>query len=484
MADIRLRKIDEVWLSVQCDDPGLHYELSDYFSFKIENWKFHPKVKAGIWDGRIRLYHIGKRQLYRGLKDDVYTFAKERDYTVEEEGFPLDADVSLLEIKNFLSTLKLPFQPAEHQLKPLIRGARKGRMTTLSPTSSGKSFIQYLLYRWFNKKTLLIVPNKSLISQMISDFEEYGLEEEVHVMSSAERYSDYNLTISTWQNLQSRFTKNDIKQILSPYECIFVDECHQAAAKEISYILENANDIKYRFGFTGTLQDSKANPTVIKGLLGPIYQDITTAQLMEIGFAAKLKIKALVLKYPEEMCKQVSKMSYQEEIDFICSSDIRNKFIKNLAASLEGNTLILFDYVEKHGRVIERYLREHIKNKNIYWISGATDVEEREEIRKMVDSEKNCILLASKKSSGTGMSIKHLHNIIFASPRKAKIENLQNIGRGLRKGAEKEKMTLFDIVDNFQYKKTTNYTLDHFLERVKIYDEEEFNVKTYNIEVK
>lgn len=488
MPDILVRKINEVYLHIQTSDPAIHYELSDYFSFYVDGYRFNPRYKAGIWDGRIKIYKLNNRQLPVGLLSKLIEFAADHEYSIECENIPGDNDVDLNSIKEFIDNLNLPFEPRDYQVKALVRAARKGRMTLLSPTSSGKSLILYLIYRWMNVKTLLLVPSKGLVNQMESDFIEYGLEEEVHIMSSAERFTDANLTISTWQNLQSRFTdgkngKPDIQEILAEYEMILVDECHQAASKELAYILENAKNIKYRMGFTGTLQNSKTNPTVIQGLLGPIYQDITTKELMDRGDVADLTIKALILNYPSEERKIVSGLKYQDEIDYICANQYRNKFIRNLAKSLDGNVMIMFDYIEKHGRVLESDFRSNITDRNIYWISGSTDAEDREEIRGIVEKETNCILFVSKRAGGTGMSIKNINYIIFVSPGKAKIQTLQNIGRGLRKSHTKLKVTLFDIADNFKHKKKENHTIKHFLERVKIYDSEQFKVKVYNIEV-
>ena len=162
----------------------------------------------------------------------------------------------------------------------------------------------------------------------------------------------------------------------------------------------------------------------------------------------------------------------------------RNEFIKNLALSLKGNSLILFQFVEKHGKDLHNIIQEQAKGRHVFFVYGGTDVEVRESIRAITEKEKDAIIVASYGTFSTGVNIRNLHNIIFASPSKSRVRNLQSIGRGLRLGENKEEAVLFDISDDFRIGKFANYTLKHFIERVKIYDEEKFSYKFYNIELK
>jgi superfamily II DNA or RNA helicase len=178
------------------------------------------------------------------------------------------------------------------------------------------------------------------------------------------------------------------------------------------------------------------------------------------------------------------KWDYQTEIDYIVSSNVRNKFIRNLTLSLEGNTLVLFQFVEKHGQDLYAEIRDNAKNKPVFFIHGNTDTEFREQVRAITEKETNATIVASFGTFSTGVNIKNLHNVIFASPSKSKIRNLQSIGRVLRLGDNKDSATLFDIADDLRIGKSVNFTLNHFIERVKIYDDEKFPYKFYNIELK
>jgi superfamily II DNA or RNA helicase len=287
------------------------------------------------------------------------------------------------------------------------------------------------------------------------------------------------LTITTWQSIY----KNDA-EYFEQFDFVLGDEAHQFKAKSLTTILSSCINSKYRIGCTGTLDGTQTHRLVLEGLFGPVYQSTTTSELIEQDHLAKFKIKCLVLKYSEEVCKLAKSWDYHSEIDYIINSIKRNEFIKNLTLSLEGNSLVLFNLVEKHGKQLHRMIKEAAKNRHVFFVFGGTDVEIRESVREITERENNAIIVASYGTFSTGINIRNLHNIVFASPSKSRIRNLQSIGRGLRKGENKEEAVLFDIADDFRVGKFINYTLKHFIERCKIYDEQKFPYKFYNIEIK
>ena len=287
------------------------------------------------------------------------------------------------------------------------------------------------------------------------------------------------MTITTWQSIY----KND-PEWFEQFDFVLGDEAHQFKAKSLTSILSNCTNAEYRVGCTGTLDGTQTHRLVLEGLFGSVFQNITSAELIEQKHLSEFKIKCLILKYPEEVCKESKSWDYQKEIEYIVKNTKRNEFIKNLALSLEGNSLILFQLVEKHGKELHRIIKESAKNRQVFFVFGGTDVEVRESIRSITEKEKNAIIVASYGTFSTGVNIRNLHNVIFASPSKSRIRNLQSIGRALRKSDSKESATLFDIADDFRVGKTVNFTLKHFIERVKIYDDEKFTYKFYNIELK
>jgi superfamily II DNA or RNA helicase len=317
---------------------------------------------------------------------------------------------------------------------------------------------------------------------MYSDFASYGYDSEEYChrqYAGKEKHTNKFVTITTWQSIY----KNE-KDWFEQFDFVLGDEAHQFKAKSLTTILSGCTNAKYRIGTTGTLDGTQTHKLVLEGLFGPVYKATSTAELMEKGQLAAFKIKCLILKYDESICKQARDWDYQSEIDYIVKSKPRNDFIKNLVLSLKGNTLVLFQFVEKHGKELHALIKEHAKNRHVFFVFGGTDVEIRESVRAITEKEKDAIIVASYGTFSQGINIRNLHNIVFASPSKSRIRNLQSIGRGLRLGDNKEEAVLFDISDDFRIGKYTNYTLKHFVERVKIYDDEKFNYKFYNIELK
>jgi superfamily II DNA or RNA helicase len=314
---------------------------------------------------------------------------------------------------------------------------------------------------------------------MYSDFEEYGFNSEKYchkIFSGKDKNTDKPVVITTWQSIY-KLRKDWFKK----FDVVIGDEAHLFKAKSLTSILEKMEDTEYRFGFTGTLDGTQTHKLVLEGLFGPAQKVISTKELMDSGTLAEFKIKILAMKYHDEIRKIVSKMDYQAEMDFLVSHEGRNKFIKNLALSLEGNTLLLFQYVEKHGKILEEMIREEAGDRKVFFIHGGVKGEERDDIRGIVEKENDAIIVASYGTFSTGVNIKNLHSIIFASPSKSKIRNLQSIGRGLRKSNTKDSAVLYDIADDLSWKSTSNFTLKHLMERVKIYDEEKFDYKLYSI---
>ena len=417
--------------------------------------------------------------LYSGLNNYVVMFAKERGYEVEFEYDNSAENYSVAEAKKFIEEEKFTMTPRDYQLEAYVDAIRYKRGLFISPTASGKSFIIYMVMRKLLRQTLIIVPTTTLVHQMYSDFEEYGFNSEKYchkIFSGKDKNTDKPVVITTWQSIY-KLRKDWFKK----FDVVIGDEAHLFKAKSLTSILEKMEDTEYRFGFTGTLDGTQTHKLVLEGLFGPAQKVISTKELMDSGTLAEFKIKILAMKYHDEIRKIVSKMDYQAEMDFLVSHEGRNKFIKNLALSLEGNTLLLFQYVEKHGKILEQMIREEAGDRKVFFIHGGVKGEERDDIRGIVEKENDAIIVASYGTFSTGVNIKNLHSIIFASPSKSKIRNLQSIGRGLRKSNTKDSSVLYDIAVDLSWKSTSNFTLKHLMERVKIYDEEKFDYKLYSI---
>lgn len=493
MADVHLEYVNAAQLRVRTE-PGVLMEMSDYFTFFADNYKFHPKYKSRMWDGKLRLINRLTAVCYAGLALRIKKFCDSRDYTISwDSEFDYD-NVSRNEVLEHLKSLDLPdwLEIRDYQVDAITKCLRSRRRTLLSPTSSGKSFMIYAILQWYKKKTLIIVPTTGLVQQMQSDIESYGFKGVIDTsMGGLLKDNDIpaDIVVATWQSLDNGKKKMP-KEWFDQFSVVFGDEAHGAKATTLIKIFTNMENTPYRFGTTGTLPNNSLSQHTIEGLFGAQYVTTTTRELIDDGHAADIKIKCIVLRYSENVRKEfhksvfdkktgsTRKKSYQEEIDFIINYEKRNEFIKNLALSLEGNKLIFFRLTD-HGESIYNTLKDHT---NVFYIDGS--VKNREEIRKAIEEEENAILVASLGTTSTGVSINKLHHMIAAAPSKSKIKVLQSIGRMLRQHEDKTHAVLYDIVDDLSYGKKKNYTLQHFEERSKIYDSENFDYKIYTVGIK
>ncbi len=470
-------------------EPGIAAELAEAFSFYVPGYKFMPAYRHKVWDGKIRLFNRLTNELGAGLWLHLKGFCNDRQYELEvidnDYGIPFGKD-DPKDFRDFFSEANLPLKPRAYQLEAAWIALKRYRSLLLSPTGSGKSYIIYMIIRYYmdylisSKKILIIVPTTSLVEQMYSDFDSYKLDVNKHchrIYSGKDKVTKKLITISTWQSIY-KFPRKWFEQ----YGMVFGDECHGFKSKSLSSIMNKSVNAKYRIGTTGTLDGTQTHELMLESLFGPVYEVTTTKALQDNETLAPLDIKVLLLNYPEAVKKDFGKKTYQEEIDFIISHNARNKFIYKLALKLEGNTLILFSRVDAHGKVLYDLINTNKEEqRKAFFVSGEVDTADREAIRGIVEKQKNAIIVASLGTFSTGINIRNLHNIIFASPSKSQIRVLQSIGRGLRKSDRETK--LFDLTDDLHWKKRQNYTLLHGAERLKIYKKEKFKFKVIQVDI-
>ena len=494
---IKIQNKNYSFLHVDCE-PSVANELSDFFTFYVPGYKFMPAYKNKMWDGKIRLYDIRKKELPAGLYRYVEEFATTpgRDYQIEllhdnYYGLPnAETDVDMSFMKEMTITSKgKEIQPRNYQLSAIEHGLKNKRALLISPTASGKSLIIYSMLRWYlknhDKKVIIIVPTTSLVEQMYKDFGDYSeydntfdVEKLCHkIYSGKEKTFDQKVVITTWQSIYKM-----PGHWFEPYGMVVGDEAHNFKAKSLTSILTKCREAEFRFGTTGTLDGTNTHKLVLEGYFGPAHYVTTTKSLMDQGALSELDINVLLLKYSDEECRLINKVKYQEEVDFIIKHSKRNNFIANLSLDQDGNTLVLFQLVEKHGKPLYDLIKSKAHHRRkIFYVSGSVDTDIREKIREIVEREKNAVIVASLGTFSTGVNIRNLHNIIFASPSKSQIKVLQSIGRGLRKSDDGRETKLYDLADDLHWKSNKNYTLNHAAERIKIYTKEKFKYRIYEI---
>lgn len=492
---ITISKHNETFLNVQ-HDQGVEFDmnLGEYFSFFVPNYQFDPLYKRDLWDGKIRLYKKKERLLYLNLLPQLIEYLQKNKCKYNITFDPdVTTDFNTDKFKQFIKKIQPKLTARDYQ-ENLVKGALYlKRMVAVSPTSSGKTLSLFLIVKYLlsekkiNSKILIIVPSISLVSQMTKDFAEYdttenNIQNTIHSITSGVDKDDdkKQLYISTWQSVFKM-----PEEYFQKFECLIVDEVHRAKANSIKTICENCTNAHYRIGVTGTMHEWNTHRLVIIGLLGNVFNIISTKNLIDQKILSPIRIYNLIFNYPdsERMMLDSGSHRYQHELNYILQHTKRNRMILYLISQLKGNSMLLFTRI-KQGEWFRNALEKHFKGKKkILYVDGKTSLDDREWIREEMERDDNHILIASTQCFSEGINIKQIHNIILTSGGKSKIRLMQSIGRGLRTHENKKTLKVIDIIDNLTYNGRENWMMIHYKKRKRYYDKEEFPnyEKTYDI---
>lgn len=481
---ISVVKEDECFMRLE----GNTNPLRDHFRFQIPNAKFHPKVRNGFWDGYINMIQAGNR-LYRGLLPKL----------AEVCGFleiPLEIDPDLIDIDDSVDVSALArgciYEPKDYQAKAVGVALREKRQVIVSPTSSGKSFIMYLIAKHVIKtgKVLVIVPTIGLTGQLKEEFEDYdpNVDQRIYEISAGVEKTDdidADIVISTWQSIMRM-----PEEFFDQFTGILVDEVHEASKivdkkLVIVSILEKCRNATYRLGFTGSLESDKVDRLVLEGVFGPITEVVTTHELMARGDIAQSKIVCLVLKYPEadrKSLKAVKKgldgtKAFQAEVKFLQEHKKRTSFLGNLVKSQKENVLLLFDKVN-YGKNLSNSI-----DKETHLVYGDTSKTQRDQLRKLCELKSGIAIVASMGTFKRGVNIKNLHIIVRECLIKEPNTVKQFIGRGLRLHSSKDHLTYYDIVDDLTVDGNPNFAMKQFDQRLELYYKERHPTKIIQVEL-
>jgi len=472
---MKISKKNEVYLILEGLTDSERQEISEFFTFEVPGAKFMPMFRNRVWDGKIRLFSSDTGEIYVGLLPYVKKFCDSNKILyIIEKGVEDERNVVRKDVGAFIESLKPKSQGKflkirDYQVDAVHHALARNRALLVSPTASGKSLIIYSLVRYYQMKglkTLILVPTTSLVEQMYTDFQDYGWSSDIHCQKIYQGYTtkiEKDVVISTWQSIYKMPRK-----YFDQFGCVIGDEAHMFKAKSLTGIMTKMHHCRYRFGLTGTLDGTQTHQLVLEGLFGAVEKVVTTKQLIDKNTLAKLKIKCVILKHN----KIKEKMTYAEEMDYLVSKESRNNFILDLCNTINGNTLCLFQLVEKHGKILYNGMKD---KENVYFVYGGTDTDQREKIRGLVEDHNRSTTIASYGTFSTGINIRNINNIVLASPSKSKIRVLQSIGRGLRTSSDKDSVLVYDIADDISYNERRNFTLNHFTERLNIYNEEQFD---------
>jgi superfamily II DNA or RNA helicase len=393
-------KKNEVYLKIEAE-ADIRRELGEYFTFEVPGYKFMPQYRNRVWDGKIRLFSYATGQIYAGLYPYILDWCSKNNVQVVDGTKIKDTKVDNTKLDRFIKALKVPLEIRDYQIEAFKHSVEKGRCLLVSPTASGKSLIIYLMLI-FNllrlkdtkqDKILIIVPTTSLVEQLFKDFKDYGYNSDrnVHkIYQGHEKDTKKRVVISTWQSIY-----NMPKKWFKDFGMIIGDEAHLFKAVSLTKILTKLEDCKYRVGLTGTLDGTKTHKLVLEGLFGTVNKVVSTSELQERKQLADLKIICLILQHDATARQFLKDKSYQEEMDYLVSNSKRNKYIRNLCLSLQGNSLCLFQYVEKHGEILKGLIEEKALDRKVFFVHGGVEANEREDIRAITEKSDNAIIIAS-----------------------------------------------------------------------------------------
>jgi superfamily II DNA or RNA helicase len=484
MFDVNIEKLNDVWLHITTSQ-SIKMELSDHFAFHVDGYKFHPKVKQRMWDGKIRLFQLNTGLLPIGLYAHLIKYCNQCDYSVDES---VNENLKDPNFDSWVSELTVTvggkvIKPRDYQLeaaKKIIFNRSQGLIEC--PTGSGKSLIQYIVSRWalsnLSGKVLITVPTKDLVVQMRGDLLDYSStddsfgSDDIHTIMGGKDKDpkDARIIISTWQSV-CKLPRDWFEQ----FDCYMADEAHTATAKNITAIVQHLVDCPIKAGLSGTFKDSMSHVLALVGHFGNIFKPVTTRELIDDGTVAQLKVRTVLLQYPEKVITERKGLPYQTEIKLLTSDLRRNVKCCKLAKSIadKGKNVVLMYKHIKHGDELKRICdRVHDK---VYITNGSTDVNDRDNLRAIAETEGGVIIIASTGVFSTGVNIKRLHAIIMTHPMKSKIVILQTIGRILRLHSSKSQAVFYDIVDDLRWKKWKSYSLKHAVDRIKLYNSQEFD---------
>lgn len=495
MSDLIIEKVNSSCVHLVCED-GLSHRFYNVFSAYAPGYRFNPRFKLHVWDGKVRCYNPITQILPIGLLNNLLIWCDQHKIEYSMQGFdkPLRDNIDKAELeKQMNSYITAGFQARDYQVNAVHAALTNRRGVLLSCTGSGKSlmiytFLRYLLDNKDVHRAILIVPSVSLVEQMFSDFRDYGwddLEDHVEMLYSGKKPTfKKEILISTWQSLE----KED-PDFFEVYDACVVDECHQAKCNVVTRLLKLMHNAEYKIGTSGTLPTEISEQLQINSVIGNVLFELKSCELIARGYLTKLNIAAIFLKYPLSFIEENKERTYQEEVKMVEEYPNRNKVLNFIIdhTSPMNNMLILVNH-RNHLKDVENYLHKNYPEKKVSIITGDVKAKVREEIRVGIEDEDGTILLATYQTMSTGVNIPKLHAIMLFSNSKSRIKVLQSIGRGLRKHNSKNKVIIYDIVDDLSYKKRTgriakNYCMQHFDERSRYYIEQEFPVITTKLDI-
>jgi superfamily II DNA or RNA helicase len=473
-------------------------QLNISLNRRVENWRFHPLYKKGLWDGYIS-YVKDDKWIPAGLWKEVMDICKEYRYDLKINGITelFDKNIQAESFNEWAMDFfdGSSITPRDYQIDAAYNILKFRKCLAELATSAGKTLISFLTVAYMLEKKkaeriLFIVPNVSLVVQATEDFTDYNWQNRVplkiqQIYSGQKIRPGRNIVIGTYQSLVKKE-----KAYFEQFDAVVIDETHKAKSASIKTILSKCTNAEYRYGLSGTIpKPNTLDRLTLMSYTGPVITEVSANFLQTEGHIAKCRVKVIQMDYATQGAKDAfremafnkyeNKDVFKFEQNYVINSEGRLNFICNIISRVKRNSLVLFHRIE-HGRKIYEKLRQE-SDKTVYYVDGGIDKDIREEFKKKMEAGEEIVIVASYGTFSTGISIKKIHNIFFTESFKSEVIIRQSIGRGLRQHHSKDVVNIIDFVDDISSPDWDNYLMRHAKTRQKIYKEQKFEYEIKNV---
>ena len=445
------------------------------FEFEVPGARYLPSVRLGRWNGKSSYFSISGGT-YINLLPDILPILDSKGYNVELEDlreYNHNFTFDKIDINSFSDKLwpvghpncGQPILLRDYQVEIINNFLENHQALQEVATGAGKTIMTAALSKKIEPygRSIVIVPNKSLVVQTETDYVNLGLDVGVYFGDRKEFGKTH--TICTWQSLNNllKDTKNGVADItiaefLENVVCVIVDEVHQAKADALKQLLTSVMaNIPIRWGLTGTVPKAEHDRLSIIVSLGPVINKLAAKELQDKGVLAKCHVNIV------QLLDGVEFKNYQQELKYLLETEKRldtiAKLVNDITAS--GNTLVLVDRVMPGKQLVERI-------PNSVFISGETRLTERKEEYDEVATTNDKVIVDTYGVASVGINIPRIFNLILVEPGKSFVRVIQSIGRGIRKAEDKDFVQIWDITSDCKFSKR------HLTQRKNFYKEADY----------
>jgi len=466
---------DEVNVKLEGLDLSLRRHLSNKFKYEIPGARYQPSVRLGRWDGKVGFFNLGGTT-YINLLPEILPILEQHGYDVEindQRSYSTTFDFKEIG-ENFFADRTWPAghpkanEPIllrDYQVPILNNFFKNPQSIQEVATGAGKTIMTAALSASVQRygRSIIIVPNKSLVTQTEADYVNVGLDVGVYFGDR----KDYNRqhTICTWQSLNNllKDTKNGqavctIGEFIDNVVCVIVDEAHMAKADALKTLLSSVfGHVPIRWGLTGTIPKEEYAFMALRCCIGDIVGKLSANELQEAGHLAECHVNILQLE------DYVEYKTYQQELKYLLENQERLLHISKLVDNIRqnGNTLVLVDRVAP-GKELTKLINDAV------FVSGSTKAASRKEEYDQVATSDKKVIVATYGVAAVGINIPRIFNLVLVEPGKSFVRVIQSIGRGIRKAEDKDHVEIWDITSTCKFAKR------HLTARKKFYTEAKY----------